>query len=259
MYRRTFAGACRCRPQRRSERVARAATTALHRREIRCHEFVDRDPRQPRVPVRLRHRHRGGHAAARPERGRSSALISAKKNEPEWLLEWRLKAYPPLADDDGAALAERARTRPIDYQAVSYYSAPKTAKPLGSLDEVDPKLLETYDEARHPAARSRSCSPAWRSTRCSTRCRSARRTRRSWRSTGSSSARSARRCRSIPSSCRSTSARSCPTATTSSPRSTRRCSPTARSCTCRRACAARWSCRRTSASTRRTRASSSAR
>jgi Fe-S cluster assembly protein SufB len=70
-------------------------------------------------------------------------IISAKKNEPEWLLDWRLKAF------------RRWRTMtephwpnvtygPIDYQAISYYSAPKTKKPLGSLDEVDPKLLETY-------------------------------------------------------------------------------------------------------------------
>src|SRR6478672_47269 len=70
-------------------------------------------------------------------------VISSKKNEPEWLLEWRLKAYrrwmtmtephwPNVSYD------------PIDYQSISYYSAPKTKKPLGSLDEVDPELLKTY-------------------------------------------------------------------------------------------------------------------
>ncbi|HJR62399.1 MAG TPA: Fe-S cluster assembly protein SufB [Gemmatimonadaceae bacterium] len=76
-------------------------------------------------------------------------LISAKKNEPAWLLDWRLKAY------------RRWRTMPephwpnvhydpIDYQGISYYSAPRTAKPLGSLDEVDPKLLETYSKLGIP-------------------------------------------------------------------------------------------------------------
>jgi Fe-S cluster assembly protein SufB len=76
-------------------------------------------------------------------------LISAKKNEPEWLLEWRLKAYRRWL-----AMSEphwsNVHYAPIDYQAISYYSAPKTKKPLGSLDEVDPKLLETYDKLGIP-------------------------------------------------------------------------------------------------------------
>ena len=71
--------------------------------------------------------------------------ISAKKQEPEWLLEWRLKAYRRWL-----TMTEphwpNVTYEPIDYQAVSYYSAPKTEKPLGSLDEVDPKLLETYSK-----------------------------------------------------------------------------------------------------------------
>jgi Fe-S cluster assembly protein SufB len=70
-------------------------------------------------------------------------LISKKKNEPEWLLDWRLKAFRRWQ-----AMAEphwsNVKYPPIDYQAISYYSAPKTAKPLGSLDEVDPQLLDTY-------------------------------------------------------------------------------------------------------------------
>src|SRR3982750_1173549 len=68
---------------------------------------------------------------------------AAKKNEPEWLLEWRLKAFRRWQ-----TMTEphwpNVTYGPIDYQAISYYSAPKTKKPLGSLDEVDPKLLETY-------------------------------------------------------------------------------------------------------------------
>ena len=71
-------------------------------------------------------------------------LISAKKREPEWLLEWRLKAYRhwlTAKEPDWA----NVNFHPIDYQAIIYYAAPKKAG-LGaySLDEVDPKLLETY-------------------------------------------------------------------------------------------------------------------
>jgi len=76
-------------------------------------------------------------------------LISSKKNEPEWLLEWRLKAYRRWT-----TMAEphwpNVTYDPIDYQAISYYSAPKTKKPLGSLDEVDPKILETYNKLGIP-------------------------------------------------------------------------------------------------------------
>src|ERR671922_1280475 len=72
-------------------------------------------------------------------------LISAKKQEPEWLLEWRLRAFR-----GGQKMTEphwaNVKYEPIDYQAIRYYAAPKTAKPLGSLDEVDPKLLETYEK-----------------------------------------------------------------------------------------------------------------
>src|SRR5687767_15322331 len=76
-------------------------------------------------------------------------LISAKKGEPAWLLEWRLKAFRRWQ-----AMTEphwsNVRYDPIDYQSQVYYSAPKTAKPLGSLDEVDPKLLETYTKLGIP-------------------------------------------------------------------------------------------------------------
>src|SRR5512141_214809 len=63
--------------------------------------------------------------------------ISARKGEPEWLLEWRLKAYRTwltLKDPDWA----NVRHEPIDYQSIIYYSAPRR-KTLKSLDEVDPE------------------------------------------------------------------------------------------------------------------------
>ncbi len=69
--------------------------------------------------------------------------IAAKKNEPQWLIDWRLKAFRRWS-----AMSEphwpNVHYDAIDYQALAYYSAPRTKKPLGSLDEVDPKLLETY-------------------------------------------------------------------------------------------------------------------
>ncbi|MEM6710490.1 MAG: Fe-S cluster assembly protein SufB, partial [Pseudomonadota bacterium] len=76
--------------------------------------------------------------------------ISARKNEPEWLLDWRLKAYRrwlKMTPPDWAHL----NIEPIDYQAISYFSAPKSDKDRPkSLDEVDPKLLETYDKLGIP-------------------------------------------------------------------------------------------------------------
>jgi Fe-S cluster assembly protein SufB len=71
-------------------------------------------------------------------------FISAKKAEPEWLLEWRLAAYRHWTTMKAPNWAH-LRIEPIDYQAISYYSAPKSKKDgPKSLDEVDPKLLETY-------------------------------------------------------------------------------------------------------------------
>jgi Fe-S cluster assembly protein SufB len=70
-------------------------------------------------------------------------FISAKKQEPSWLLEWRLKAFRRWQQMTEPRWPN-VTYPPIDYQAVSYYSAPTSVKPLASLDEVDPKLLETY-------------------------------------------------------------------------------------------------------------------
>ena len=71
-------------------------------------------------------------------------LISAKKQEPEWLLEWRLKGYRGWLKMTEPHNWPNVTYTPVDYQSISYYSAPRTQKPLGSLDDVDPKLLETY-------------------------------------------------------------------------------------------------------------------
>jgi Fe-S cluster assembly protein SufB len=78
------------------------------------------------------------------------AALSAKKNEPEWMLEWRLKAYRHWLTMDEPNWAHLKRP-PIDYQAISYYSAPKR-KGDGpkSLDEVDPELIETYNKLGIP-------------------------------------------------------------------------------------------------------------
>jgi Fe-S cluster assembly protein SufB len=77
-------------------------------------------------------------------------LISAKKQEPEWLLEWRLKAYRGWLKMTEPHSWPNISYTPVDYQSISYYSAPRTQKPLGSLDEVDPKLLETYTKLGIP-------------------------------------------------------------------------------------------------------------
>jgi Fe-S cluster assembly protein SufB len=71
-------------------------------------------------------------------------LISGKKQEPEWLLEWRLKAFRGWQKMTEPHAWPNITYTPVDYQSISYYSAPRTKKPLGSLDEVDPRLLETY-------------------------------------------------------------------------------------------------------------------
>jgi len=77
-------------------------------------------------------------------------LISAKKDEPEWLLDWRLTAYRNWLTMKQPEWAH-VHHAPIDYQAISYYSAPKSkADGPKSLDEVDPKLLETYEKLGIP-------------------------------------------------------------------------------------------------------------
>ena len=77
-------------------------------------------------------------------------LISAKKNEPEFMLQWRLKAYRHWVTLEEPRWAH-LRISPIDYQSVIYYSAPKSnADKPQSLDEVDPELLRTYEKLGIP-------------------------------------------------------------------------------------------------------------
>ena len=75
-------------------------------------------------------------------------IISSKKNEPKWLLDWRLKAYKRWKKMDEPNWAELKIPR-IDYNSISYFSAPKKKK-IDSLDEVDPELLATYDKLGIP-------------------------------------------------------------------------------------------------------------
>jgi Fe-S cluster assembly protein SufB len=71
--------------------------------------------------------------------------ISAKKNEPAWLLEWRLKAYRNWLTMEEPKWAHIRYPR-VDYQDIIYYAAPKQKKQLNSLDEVDPELRKTFDK-----------------------------------------------------------------------------------------------------------------
>jgi len=74
--------------------------------------------------------------------------ISKKKDEPQWLLNWRLKAFK-LWQEASEPNWPNVKYSKIDYQAISYYSAPKK-KELASLDEVDPELLKTYNKLGIP-------------------------------------------------------------------------------------------------------------
>jgi Fe-S cluster assembly protein SufB len=71
--------------------------------------------------------------------------LSAIKNEPEWMLEWRLKAYRHWLKMKEPHWPN-VQYQPIDYQDISYYSAPKKKPELSSLDEVDPELLRTFEK-----------------------------------------------------------------------------------------------------------------
>ena len=76
-------------------------------------------------------------------------LISSKKNEPKWLLDWRLKAYQKwlkMEEPDWSKL----NYSKIDFQSISYYAALKPKEKLSSLDEVDPELLDTYNKLGIP-------------------------------------------------------------------------------------------------------------
>ena len=76
-------------------------------------------------------------------------FISAKKDEPEWMLEWRLKAFAVWQKMDSPDWA-KLDIPPIDYQDAYYYAAPKSSEGPASLDEVDPELLRTYEKLGIP-------------------------------------------------------------------------------------------------------------
>jgi Fe-S cluster assembly protein SufB len=80
-------------------------------------------------------------------------FISAKKNEPEFMLEWRLKAYrhwAALQQSDAEPKWANIHYPPIDYQNISYYSAPQQKPNLKSLDELDPEIRRTYEKLGIP-------------------------------------------------------------------------------------------------------------
>ncbi len=76
-------------------------------------------------------------------------MISAKKNEPEWLLEFRLKSYAGWLEMK-APKWQNVHYPDIDYQAISYYAAPKQKPKLKSMDEVDPELIRTFEKLGVP-------------------------------------------------------------------------------------------------------------
>ena len=72
-------------------------------------------------------------------------FISAKKNEPQWMLDWRLKAYRQWLKMEEPKWAN-IKYEPIDYQDIIYYSAPKQKINPNSLDEIDPELRRTFEK-----------------------------------------------------------------------------------------------------------------
>jgi Fe-S cluster assembly protein SufB len=82
-------------------------------------------------------------------------VISAKKSEPEFMLQWRLKAYHHWASLEKAQAEPKwanVKYGPIDYQEIVYYSAPKQKPGLASLEELDPEILRTYEKLGIPLA-----------------------------------------------------------------------------------------------------------
>ncbi len=84
-------------------------------------------------------------------------LISAKKGEPGFMLEWRLKAFRHWVTMREPTWAN-VKYPPIDYQAIVYYAAPRQAKALDSLEQVDPKLIETFEKLGIPLSEQKRLS-----------------------------------------------------------------------------------------------------
>jgi Fe-S cluster assembly protein SufB len=76
-------------------------------------------------------------------------FISEKKNEPEWMLEWRMKGYEAFLKKEMPTW-QNFKLPKMDYQAITYYAAPKNKKKYNSLDEVDPELLATFEKLGIP-------------------------------------------------------------------------------------------------------------
>ncbi|BAV07517.1 Iron-regulated ABC transporter membrane component SufB [Filimonas lacunae] len=83
-------------------------------------------------------------------------FISAKKNEPEWLLEWRLKGYKSFLKQEMPQWQNFTLPQELDYQKMSYYAAPKTQPKYSSLDEVDPELLRTFEKLGIPLSEQKA-------------------------------------------------------------------------------------------------------
>src|SRR4051794_14545394 len=77
-------------------------------------------------------------------------FISAKKHEPDWLLDWRLKALRHWRTLEEPRWWPNITYAPIDYQQIIYYSAPKPKKQLTSLDELDPEVRQTFERLGIP-------------------------------------------------------------------------------------------------------------
>ncbi|RZI38399.1 Fe-S cluster assembly protein SufB, partial [Herbaspirillum sp. HC18] len=76
-------------------------------------------------------------------------FISQKKNEPAWMLQWRLEAYRRWLTMQEPTWARVDYPR-IDFQDLYYYAAPKPKKTVSSLDEIDPEILKTYEKLGIP-------------------------------------------------------------------------------------------------------------
>ncbi len=126
-------------------------------------------------------------------------FISAKKGEPEWLLDWRLKSYRHwLTLQDHEPNWANVSYPKIDFQDLYYYSAPKAKDGPKSLDEVDPELLRTYEKLGIPL-REQEALAGVAVDAVFDSFRSPPPSRRSSASSASSSARCRKRCASIPS------------------------------------------------------------
>ena len=127
-------------------------------------------------------------------------LISAKKNEPSFMLDWRLKAYrhwEKLEKSEAEPKWANVHYPPIDYQDLIYYSAPKTNDRIKEPRRGRSRSCLKPTRSLGFLSRSRSGSPAWRSTRFLTASRWRRRSRKNSRAWGSSFVHFPKRCRSI--------------------------------------------------------------